>query len=76
MAILHKSNLILEIAFPYVSLKILSYIFHIGEIFSRQHVELTEVKKNIVFGGGTRLPVTCHLCRKSLVKSIYHYQGQ
>lgn len=45
VAILHQSNLIPEIVFPYVSLKILSYIFHIGEKFFRQHVTLTEVKK-------------------------------
>lgn len=76
VAFLHESNLIPEFFFPYVSLKILSYIFHLGEKFSRQHVELTDVKKKIIFGGRTRLPVTFHLCRKSPAKSIYHYQGQ
>lgn len=45
VAILHQSNLIPETVFPYVSLKFLSYIFHVGEKFFRQHVTLTEVKK-------------------------------
>lgn len=47
-----------------------------GEEFSRQHAELTEVKKKITSAGGTMLPVTFHLSRKSRAKSIYHYQGQ
>lgn len=73
MAILHQSNLIPEIVFPYVSLKILSYIFHIGEKFFRQHVTLTEVKKEnhfLVVEQDSVLPFFC------VANSIYHYQGQ
>lgn len=62
MAILHQSNLIPEIVFPYVSLKILSYIFHIGEKFFRQHVTLTEVKNResfLVVEQDSVLPFIC-----------------
>lgn len=62
VAILHQSNLIPEIVFPYVSLKILSYIFHIGEKFFRQHVTLTEVKKRksfLVVEQDSVLPFIC-----------------